>query len=419
LKRPSTLTVLTLLNVFALLFYFLILRQLHPVSSIPVSLFQTGDSREYLEYSQWLSGNHDYCSPVRTFFYPLLILITTTAFGNYGLWIVQLLFWLASCNLAFFTISRITNNRMLSTIGFFLCCTMVSPIGYTANALTETTVFFLLSLFIFTLAKNISMINNIHIQLQLLFIISLLAATKPVYQILWYISAAAFLFLSFRELKKYKIILLLLLSVSPVIAQKSISLATYNTLSSTGIADSNLKLYLYRKAQHLHVYGTIDNFDVLADSIHSAELKAAGKLSEKEAIVFLLKHPKETFLAFVDDLQNNIGTAYPLSNTPENKELIKWTQNINNKIMYLHLAAFILWLIFIFKNIHHLKNEQSLFILLSGLLLYYILFSSGLVFWSGDRLVAPATSLWICCYLVFGFTLSKGKNSKHSGEMAQ
>jgi hypothetical protein len=249
-------------------------------------------------------------------------------------------------------------------------------------------------------AANLKSPNTL---LKILFLVSLLAATKPVYQVTWYIAVISFLFFSFRELKRPVTILLFLLSMMPVFVQKAIGMATHDTLSSTQIADSNLKKYLYRKTKHYVDNRTISDFNT-DGPFHAIELKATENISTQEAMMFLVKHPKETILTFIANLNDNVGAGYPYIDSSKHITIAKWAGFLNKVLMYLHIPIFLTWLFFLWRN--RKKNDaQTAFILLSGVLLYYIYLTSGLVFWAGDRLIAPALSAWVCCYLVMGHNL--------------
>jgi len=327
--------------------------------------------------------------------------------GSYGPWIINFMFWIISCNLILQSLLLLTHNKIFSLAGFILCCTHLPLIGYSLHALTEVTAFFLLSILIYIIAKNIQRIGAIETQLKILFTVSLLAATKPVYQLAWYIFVFYIVLYYFRSFWNIRIILLLLLASSPVLIQKSITVIQHNTLSSTQIADSNLKKYFYRKTRHYVNSGIVNYSDSMTDSAYPQELKKTGSISTPDVVLYLVRHPKHTTLTFLSNLQENIGGGYPYVDVSRNAIIARWAGYYNKAWMYLHIPFFISWLAFIivFRKREKIGNKDYLFILFSGLLLYYIYFTSGLVFGSGDRLIAPATSLWICCYLVFGHTL--------------
>lgn len=405
MKKVNISLIAAILNVFALMVYFFILPRLVALEAIPDNLFSTTDAKEYRDYGQWITGTGGHFVPYRTFFYPLLVYLITALAGSYGLWIMQLIFWFASCNFVFYTLLSLTNLRWAAVCGFIVCCTNISLIGYTSHALCETLILLLLSAFLFTLAKNIHQLKNINAQLWLLGIVSLLAATKPLYQTLWYVCVLLFIISGFRSFKQFRIILTLLLVLSPVMIQKGINLVTQRTLSSTQIADSNLKKYFYRKIKFYADRGNINDFNYLPDSVHTREKKAAALLSTGDVVEYLADHPKQTLIVFWDDIKTNIGVGYPFPGTKGNENISAWSNKVNILLLNFHVAAFIMWLLFILLRIKGSSNPNYLFILISGIFLYSIFLSSGLVFWAGDRLVAPAITLWVCCYFMIGYDL--------------
>lgn len=401
-SKPGIL--ILVLNAAAILFYFFILTRLLSFEEIPENLFYTGDSREYYGYGQWIAGASDYCNPVRTFFYPLVLLLSTALLGSYGPWIMQFIFWLVSCNLVFLSLRALNAGTILSSAGFIVSFTFLPLIGYSTHALTELTVFLLLSVLIYVISKNAHQLSSAGALLKILFIISLLAATKPVYQVAWYAVLAGFIFYSFRSILNLRATLSFLLACSPVLIQKGISLSTHSTLSSTSIANSNLKNYFYRKIKFYVENGKAQDFNLLPDSIHAVQQKAIAHVSTSETITYLLQHPAQAAFTFIENLSENIGSGYPYIDTSKNLSISKWMGFFNKVMMCLHIPVFISWMISLLFFRKKIPKERYLPILFTGLMLYYIYFTSGLVFWAGDRLISPAVSLWICCYFILGLS---------------
>ncbi|HNW99163.1 MAG TPA: hypothetical protein PKK00_12205 [Bacteroidales bacterium] len=403
------------LNISAVIFYFIIISKLGGREFIKNSLFNTVDSNDYLLYSKWITGEGDYCSPYRTFFYPLIMMMSMKTAGLVGLWAMQFFFWLAACNLIFFTIFNITKNIIPSVIAYTLVVLNISLIVYTANGLTEITVFFLLSLFLFILLKVLRKPNNINMIFALLFVLSLLVVTKPVYQIVWYITVLMILFFIRKDiLKKPVIILLIILACSPILIQKIIIKKTYNTFSTTKIADYNLRNYFFRKVKYYDENHTLKNFDLLPDSVHTRTTAEAQHYTKSGIINFIIYHPFSSMSAFWDNIKDNHRMGNPLINKRNNPKLYKWTQNINDKFFYIHLLALIVWSTFLIIKIKQRNNLHYQFVFFCGLLSFYTLYYVGITFWAGDRLIAPAIAAWSVLYIILFLNVFKlikpGKN---------
>ena len=326
---------LILLSLAACTFYFIILNRLGSMEYIRGSLYFTSDSNEYREYTKWISGESDYCSQMRTFFYPLILLISTKLMGFYGIWYVHFIFWIVACDLIFLTTYNITKKKTIAAISFILAASNISIIVYTTHALTETTVFFLLSILVYILSDIRKKYHKLSYQFGLILIISILGATKPIYQIIWYITIVTFLILQIKTvIKKPFIIALILLASTPVIMQKSISKIKFGSFSNAQAADYNLKDYLYRKTKFYVDNDSIrtdeinKQFNVLSDSIHAIQTKQINMLSNVEIIKYLVKHPFKTITVFWKNIYENIGSGNPYISKPSNRSLYKWTETI-------------------------------------------------------------------------------------------
>lgn len=390
-----------LLAALASMFYFYVLHKLGSVDFIRDSLFSTEDSLEYRSYADWLSGSGEFSSPKRTFFYPLLILVSSGLFGYLGIWILQFFFWLAGCILVYSAALRFTKHTGIAVLAFVITASNISLVVYTAHVLTEIATFFLLTLFMYLLSFGYKDYKNPLIWSGLIFTISVLAAIRPVYQIIWYFWMVVSMVLIIKSLiRKPLFILLLLLATSPVLIQKAINKIEHGTYSSTSIADINLRYYFYRKVKFTVEAAPGQTFNALPDSVHT-ELKAQAKAVENtEVIGYLLNHPLAAMAVYWDNLSENLKAGNPYIDQKANRSLYKWTENINNNfIFYIHLLMTLLWMYYVAVHFRK-KNKESHFIFISGLVLFYTLYTSGITYWAGDRLVIPAIAVWSVLYPV-------------------
>lgn len=364
------------------------------------SLYSTGDSLEYLEYSQWLNGETSYCNPVRTFFYPLLILISTKLFGYYGLWILQFLLWLFGCILIYITVKKIT-NEILAVISFLIAVINISLICYTAFALTEVTAFFLLAFLSYLISNS----KGSPFSISFILVLSILVTVKPFFLSILYFITIAFLIINFKNIYRRPIlILMLILSLSPIIIQKSINKIEFGTvLFNTHVADINLKQYFYRKTKYYVENSFSSDFKNDFNNLSANEVliskNAAMQLEKQEIIKYLIKHKKYSIMVYWDNLKENLKSGNPYLDS--NLKLKKLSNNINSNFIFrIHLIMLFLWLYFIIVKIKLVKTFGFRFVLWNGIFAFFILYSSGISFWAGDRLVVSATS--VCCILYSG-----------------
>lgn len=402
---------LLLLNAAAISFYFIIQYHLGFPDTISQNMFSTDDSQEYRDYTQWLSGNSDYCNPWRTYLYPLLILGARSLMDETGIWLMQFLFWSAACNLVFLAVMRTTGNRIASSIVFIICASNISLINLTTHALTEVTVSFFLALTIFFFARAFTGKQSARSFMPALFSLSALAVIKPQYMVLWYPAALIFIFVFRRRLLKPKIALLTIACMIPVLVQKTINKVEHGRLSSTAIGDSNLRLYYYRKVKHVVDHGSIESFEAQSEEQHRQEKQHAMAVSKKEIYSFLADHPGASIRVFFDNLKDNMGARHPYIDHDTHPTLLKWTENTNNKFYYLNLAGFLGWLVFLVMRIRS-DNAADRLTIASGALAYFALFTTGLAFWAGDRLIAPAIIAWSSCYALMIVQLMKVFSSR-------
>lgn len=389
----------------ALAFYLAIQWQLGFPGNIHQNLFSTSDSREYLEYSYWIGRTSGYCNPLRTFFYPFLVYLGRSIAGDTGLYVMQLLMWLAACNLVFLTTRRITANVAASFTAFVLAATNVSLINLTTFGLTEVTTFFLISLLLFLLSKAITQPGNPNPALWVLFVLGLLSVTKPLYVLLFYFSIVLFMFI-YRKKFSRKIIILLVLCSAPVLVQKVISINATNTTRLTSVASLNLKQYLYPKVKYHVSQGTLRGYDERDTSEYRKDIGLASSLDKKDILIYLAEHPVSSTIVFMDDIRDNLDAPHPYIDSSRNHSLFKWAENINNKFFFVHILAFIAFLFFLVKRLRS-ADATDRYVLVSGTIVFYIFVTSGISYWAGDRLVAPAVAAWSSCYAVMFLGLLK------------
>ncbi|MFH0894978.1 MAG: hypothetical protein V2A54_11145 [Bacteroidota bacterium] len=403
---------LILLTVLAAAFFFYILNLLGSFEFINSSMFSTGDSNEYREYSVWIAGNADYCNPARTFFFPFLIMLSFKICGITGIWLMHFLMWLAACILIYLTVKKLTVNRWMPFVSMVLAATSVSLIVYCAHALTEITTFFLLSLLSFILAGYFKKMNKKWGFSAAVFVVALLASTKPLFLILFYFTVIITIFVYLKHrIFRLSIFLLLLAASSPVIIQKWINLTQHGTFSSTKIADLNYRDYFYRKVKFYAEDKTGSDYNFLPDSMHSQMFAAVEKTEKREITAYLISHPSSVIRVYSDNIEENFCSGNPYIDKKKNHSLRKWVENTNhNFIFILHLLMTAVWIFYMLKFIRKRPSEYFT-VLFLGMLNFYILYTSGITYWAGDRLIVPAIALWSALYPLLVFLFFKKKNA--------
>jgi hypothetical protein len=410
-------SLLIFLSAIAIIFYFLILNQPSLPDIVRKSLYSTGDAQEYRDFTKWLSGLSDYCNPNRPFLYPLIILLSTKLMGYLGVWYIQIGFWLSACILIYLTTFRMTGQKIFAAVSFILAASNISLLYYTIHALTEISIFFFLSvlIFLFTSIQK-SKLNFIYIIL----VLSLLVAIKPGYQPLLYLAIVLVLIFKTKTILKNPIMMLwLLLALAPVLIQKMINKTEHGTFSNTQIADLTLRDYLFRKVKFCVENDSVkgehleQKFSNVPDSVRAIQSKQMAKITNTEIYVYLLKHFPVSWQVYNNNVEGNIKSGNFYIDYQKSPGLYKWVEKQNQKYYFkFHKYMFWLLLLFLVFSIRKRFSGVYLFILFGSAVSFYILLSSGISFWSGDRLVVPAIAAWASLYPVliyFSFSLIKTK----------
>ncbi len=390
---------LIMLNLFAIGFYAFIIYDFGALSFIKNNLYLTSDSLEYLGYSKWLSGESDYCDAARTYFYPLLLMIANGLFGLIGPWIMQLLFWIIGCNLVYLSISKLTGRPFLSVISFLIVSTNISVIVYSTHALTETTVFFFLGCLSYLLAIGIGKFNKGYLFFSITFLLTLLVVTKPLYGYLWFLYLLMILIFHFRNLlKKPLLILLFLLASIPFIGQMAINKSHLGTFSNNVIANYNYKTYFFRKVKYFAETNPHNNFDKLPDSVHASMIKKIEPIGDSEIRTFIFSNPIAVGEVIWDNLNQNLNSGNPYIPLKYHETMCKWVSFSATILFYFHLLMTGLWIYFLWNRFKERRASIYLFIFFIGVMTYFILYTSAISFWAGDRLISPAIVLWSGLY---------------------
>lgn len=389
---------LLLANIAAIGFYFAIIGSLTETKTISDTIYSTGDAQEYRDFAKWVGFNSDYCNPVRTYFYPLLVLISSSIAGIKGIWFMHFLMWATAVNLIMIAAFRYSGSRIIAGVSFVFACTNLSCINLTMHALTETTVFFMFALLAYTVAYFRDRYHDRRFYIYLVLIFSVLSAIKPAFILPYTLVLLAVLFITYKKsILNLRLVIFLLLASVPLMVQKVISLTVHHTFSNSGIADYNFRDYYFRKVFYLSENGTLAGFAEMPDSVHKKMTEDINNRESPEMIKYLFSHFSSSASVFRDNLLENLRSAHPYIEHTTHPRLHKWTGNVNDKFFKLHFMMLVVWLLcWIFLG--STKTGFFMMYAVTGGLLFYTFFSTGITFWASDRLVAPSVALWAFFY---------------------
>jgi hypothetical protein len=398
---------LYLLNLILISFYFILFFALK-ININKTLMFSTFDSSTYLSVANWIQGSSaaNY-TMIRPFLYPLVLVICYNGFGPFGLWLFQFLCWIFSINFLFLAIRRITGNSALSFIGAGLFALNCSFFMLTFHALPEVLTTFLLSFLVFIISCNFHNFRTLAFFQRTLLILVLLAIVKPVfYFVLVFLLLVIFPIYYLKEnLRRPKKFLISLLILIPLFIQIGIMKYRFNTFGVSEIGGNTFRDYFF--AQGLQ---NINNI-TYEDAVHQAQTHSGN-----EQISYILAHKKSYLKSYLGNLYDNIDAEPVLLESPVlYKPLYRFTTNLNTIYLVLHLL-FLIPLIFVIVNSARKRKYRDVVLFLwMAALLYYILLTSGISFWQGDRLVLPSLPLWITLYILITNYLSFRQNGNTSG----
>lgn len=382
-----------ILNGLSIAFYFIIFSQLSTLLSSHV-MFSSEDSLTYYRVSNWITDCiHTKDTAIRPFLYPLLISLIYKTIGPIGFWLFQFFGWLASINFLFFSIKKVVKVNWIAMIAAIVILLNISFLVLTLHALTEVITITLLTYILFYICSNLSKVHTIHFFHRVLFIFVLLAVIKPLFFPISIILLVAILPLFYR--KKYmaapKKLFYLFLILIPVFIQFSIMFVRHDTFSFSTISGKTFDEYLL--TQGLEYKNNMSHYN-------AREKVRAMSSSEK---MTLLKDNKSMYFdLYCENLKYNIKALPTFLSYPKefkNKQLTKFMESSNEFYYYLHfwmiIPTLLLLLISLFRK-EFVKFGLTLFL---ASLVYYILLTSGISYWQGDRLVIIALPLWIALYL--------------------
>lgn len=381
--------------------YFVLIGELGGAEFIRSSLFYTDDSQAYRGYAQWISGESTFCNPNRSYFYPLLLVFAQSFGGLAGIWLMQFLLWVAGCILIYCAALRISERKTIAVVALVLAISNISLMVYTVHALTEIVCFFFLALLVYLLSGNF---RNPKGFLPIVFIAGVVVAIKPQFQPLWYLLIAFFLVCLYRDiLRRPTILFLLLAASSPVAVQFAINKSEHNTFSNSAIAHYNLRNSVYKKVLFFTEYKSDSDgpdFDHLSDSAYVV-LHQRVQIPDDDEIVDFLKNHKAAFInVWSDNVLENLQSGNSYIDREKHHTLSKWVENINHNIKFgLHVFCFIAWTWFVVSRAKR-RDSIYVFILFCGITFYYIILTSGTVYWAGDRLLISSVAIWSTLYPV-------------------
>lgn len=359
------------------------------------AMFTTSDSRSYLEVTKWMFfGDETISTSVRPVLYPTLMGIPYLVFGVIGVWILQFACWLLSVNLTFLSAKKWSNNRTVGWIAATIIILNLSFIALTFHALTEVVATALLSVLCYHVVSYSKRYNQAQFGFKLLLIFVLLTLIKPVF---YYPTLLCLILIIFAYRKHYRLspkkLLFPLLIIVPILLQMIFVQVKHGSFAVSTIAGVTFKNYYFAQC----VRGIEKTED------EQSSIQFVNEMNSEERLNYMLDNKGVFVVQFAENLILNIK-ADPVflesDFVKKSKTSYSFMQLYNLfSLLVIVIGTILLVLLFLFAFFKRNKEMWIPLFCIGGLSSYY-LFTTGLSFWQGDRLVLTSIALWIPLYSV-------------------
>ena len=374
LKRSS---LLIILNLLAVISYLLVSSASGALLHVSTSVFSSPDSREYRAVADWIFGARASAdaSAWRPYLYPLLIGAAERLGGIRGVWLLNVVLWFATLNVAAAAAGRFVKSNWAVAFVFLVLATNVSLIMLTFEGLTETTVVALLAVWTYGLSHLTRRFTPSQVAWVLL-PVALLVVVKPEFEILLVVVIVVLVGGSIRGGAPAQSAIVMAACVIPVAIQLAINVHFNGYVGISNIGEKTFRGYFLSR---------LDVAIGQAGDVHLARLKMIG-LSNAEAIRFVFDHFGTSVVVFLSTLKENLlaGSNF-LSGHARIQHVIQATEAV---FLALLLAMIPLVLVAMWK----VRDGRLALLSIAALNIFV---AGGLTFWQGDRITIVALPVWL------------------------
>ncbi len=387
----------------------ILLHQWNVFTKVEHTMLSAVDAQQYKAYGDYLLDIGGYASTTRPYLYPLLVAGLSKLGGIQLLWCFQFVLHVAGGMLLFAT----NRNTLRSTMLWFAIVVLYGMhptlLVQTGHALTESIVSFLMCLLVYVQFSNSS--GKIS---QSILIIGIASVIKPLFLYL-YLGILAMVFYralktnSGRSIFKIPVIAsIIIIMTQPVLMKIQQGCFFFSKIGSITIHDYYLQL-LYARVEGISF--PLQSGPKKNDAQQIATATAAWTTGD--ILSYAAQHPVNAVFTGIETIFSNLDSGSQL--LPGNKETLPmlhgWAKAVRKFSVGFHLLAVLGIIIIAFKK--SLKNRlaENAIPLIT---LLYIIITSGISFWQGDRLVIIALPIWIIVYAtVFKLVVSTLRSKLH------
>ena len=348
------------------------------------------DSESYLQVSDWLfRGASNLVIQRRTFLYPLLVGLARIPFGNLGIWLMQMLFWLASAVIFFLNLESALPSRRGRYLVFILFCLVLSPIYLSLTVLTESTAFFLFALIGYFFIQSLRGRGE-HTLPAVLVCTGCLTMIKPNY------NPAFMALLALAPLAKWRgrirltwpaLALTFAIAFLPTMIQMGFFWHQTSRLGLSSMSKEVIQLTFYPE-----MVAKLQHRDVL--DVRPAIIQANPTMASM--LNFALEHPMTAVACLIRNIEENLRDVLHLDADPVWE---RYWRNVLNDIFYWIHVAFIAPILWLLWHLRAWREFRDISLTMMVILFWIALATTGLAFWAGDRYTVPFLPLWPLIYI--------------------
>jgi hypothetical protein len=364
-------------------------------------LFVTSDAVTYYEVAQWITtGEVTESLSTRPILYPFLLMLILNLGGNSALFYLQALFWLFAVNFCFASLWNLSNNKTLAWIGALIFACNLSLIALTAHAITEVFTVFMLSVLVFILAKFRKEYTQVTFGLRIIALFVVLTLIKPVF----FLPTLFLIFLSLWMYRKVfldsiKSLVFLAIIVLPLLGQMTLVYSKFDEFKVSTISSKTFSRYFL--TQGIAQLEGLDRVAALEKAEHFSKAEKWAYISENRPVFVGL---------FFKNIKENIKGApiylkYPNGLNGQKSEL--FMKHFNHVSYIFHIVMIFVGLITLVVMANQRIFDKFIPLFLLYALNLYLLVSTGISFFQGDRLTISTLAIWTVIYPLFLFTIGK------------
>ncbi len=364
-------------------------------------LFVTSDAVTYYEVAQWITtGEVTESLSTRPILYPFLLSIILNLSGNSALFYLQALFWLLAVNFCFASLWNLSKNKTLAWIGASIFACNLSLIALTAHAITEVFTVFTLSVMVFILAKFRKEYAQVTFGLKLIALFVVLTLIKPVF----FLPTVFLIILSLWVYRKafltsLKSLVFLAIIVLPLLGQMTLVYSKFDEFKVSTISSKTFSRYFLTQG-----IAQLEGLDRVA------ALEKAENFSKAQRWAYISENRTVFVGLFLKNIKENIKGApiylkYPNGLNGQKSEL--FMKHFNHVSYIFHVVLFFVGLITLVVMAIQRVFDKFIPLLILYILNLYLIVSTGISFFQGDRLTISALAIWTVIYPLFLFTIGK------------